>query len=166
MESSGVYVNVHVIGASLSWAPARSFAMALTFTTSPVRTSAWLTCTSSDPTGLGPIVYGRSPFTPSTVAEMTTAPGLTAVTLPNRSTVATSVLELVQRTTGCGRIEPSACVALAACASVTPANSFPDSGVISTRANAGHVTLTGMVTESGAGPLAELRPVNTVATTL
>ena len=81
-------------------------------------------------------------------------------------TVATAGFELVQRTPGCGRTEPSACVAFAVCASVTPANSLPASGVISTRDKAGHVTRTGTVIESGGGASAPRRPVNTVATTL
>src|SRR5687768_9316937 len=112
------------------------------------------------------MLYASSPFVPSTVAEIVTAPGLRAVTLPKRSTGATAGFELTHRTVGCGRTEPSACVAFAICASVTPANRLPASGVICTRNRAGQVTFTGIETESGAGASGPRRPVKTVATTL
>jgi hypothetical protein len=57
--------------------------------TSPVFTVVSFTCRSMVVTGLAATRYSFRAVTPSASAVMTVVPGLSALTLPNRSTVAT-----------------------------------------------------------------------------
>src|SRR5688572_28399045 len=89
---------------------------------------------------------------PSDSAVIVTGPLARAVTFPYRSTVATAGLELRQVIGTPRRSTPSAWNALAVCASVTPVYRRPGSGVITTFAIAGHVTVTETLTLTVVSP--------------
>ena len=120
-ESSGTYVYVHVIGPSATVLPSADFAVALRWTTSPVWMTSSLIAIWIELTGFATTLYVFIARASSTRAVMVTLPGLMAVTVPQRSTVATDSFELDQ----CGamslRSKLSLVSALSACPSVTPA---------------------------------------------
>src|SRR5215813_7618690 len=96
--SSGVYTYVHETFASVIGAPLARLGVATRCTTSPVRTVVSLIPRSIDATGFAATVYFCCADTPSAVAETVTVPGLSALTLPKRSTDATLASELRQVT--------------------------------------------------------------------
>src|SRR5688572_19558215 len=118
--SGATYAKLHVIGASVTTEPSARFVAPFRRMTSPVRSVVSGILGSSDATGLAATVYAFVALTPSASAVIVTAPVLTAVTLPNRSTVATAGSDERHAGTRPVRAEPSACEPVAQCASVSP----------------------------------------------
>src|SRR5688500_18365638 len=83
---------------------------------------------------------------------MVTAPGLSAVTLPKRSTVATDASDDDQVGDNAPRLEPSVCTPVALFASAVPTYSLPGSAEIAMLLRSGHVTSTGMANDTLGSP--------------
>src|SRR5262245_32237701 len=93
-ESSGVYVYVHVIGASGTAVPSPVSDFADRCTASPVRTTSSLIVMSIDFTGFAATLKVLDAFALSAVAVIVARPGVLPVTLPHLSTLATAGFEL------------------------------------------------------------------------
>src|SRR5688572_33139024 len=118
--SGAVYVKLHVIGASVTTEPSARLVVPFKRITSPVRSVVSGILSSSVATGFAITVYAFVALTPSASAVIVTAPALTAVTLPKRSTVATDGSEERHAGTRPDRADPSACAPVAQWANVSP----------------------------------------------